>query len=176
MAEIKGKVGPYELTWNPAPRGSSGISHVKIKGREGSLEVRWKKDDQGLWIETDQGFTGFDFTTELSDDGLSRYHVLERGGSGSWSGLQFLRAGEDVLSASAHGKKKGERIRAQMPGKIIKVLVKAGADVLKDQPLVVMEAMKMENEIKAPHDARIATVKVIEGQAVESGADLLILE
>ena len=77
--------------------------------------------------------------------------------------------------AGATGAKKSMRVRAQMPGKIVRVLVKVGDEVAKDQPLLVMEAMKMENEIRATAPGRIETLKVSEGQAVESGADLILI-
>jgi biotin carboxyl carrier protein len=48
--------------------------------------------------------------------------------------------------------------------------------VTEGQPLLILEAMKMENEIRAPADAKVGQVKVIQGQGVESGADLMTLE
>jgi 3-methylcrotonyl-CoA carboxylase alpha subunit len=63
-----------------------------------------------------------------------------------------------------------------MPGKIVRILVQAGAQVEKGQPLLVMEAMKMENEIRAAGAGKVSAVKVIEGQAVETGADLMLIE
>lgn len=63
-------------------------------------------------------------------------------------------------------------VRAQMPGKILRVNVKEGATVEKGQSIIVMEAMKMENEIKAPQAGRVQGLKISEGQAVETGAEL----
>ena len=62
-----------------------------------------------------------------------------------------------------------------MPGKIVRVLVAAGDAVEEGQGLVVVEAMKMENEIAAPRGGRVKEVAVTPGQAVESGAVLLVL-
>ncbi|MFN7685823.1 MAG: biotin/lipoyl-containing protein, partial [Oligoflexia bacterium] len=67
------------------------------------------------------------------------------------------------------------RVRAQMPGKIVKVMVAQGQTVEKDQILLVMEAMKMENPIKASQAGVVVKVTVTEGQAVETGADLMQL-
>ncbi len=78
--------------------------------------------------------------------------------------------------SGAGAKKKGVRVRAQMPGKIVRILVQPGAEVQRGQPLLVMEAMKMENEIRASQAGKVVAVKVSEGQAVETGADLLNLE
>ena len=68
-----------------------------------------------------------------------------------------------------------QEILAPMPGKIVKVLVAAGQEVTRDQGLLVIEAMKMQNELRAPRDGRIERVYVKEGSGVESGARLLRL-
>jgi biotin carboxyl carrier protein len=63
-----------------------------------------------------------------------------------------------------------------MPGKIVKVFVKAGDEVKEGQPLLIMEAMKMENEMRAARDAKIKDVLVKPGDNVESGANLINFE
>jgi biotin carboxyl carrier protein len=68
------------------------------------------------------------------------------------------------------------RVAAPMPGRLVRVLVQAGQDVAAGQGLVVMEAMKMENEIRAPRAGRVREVPVQERQAVETGALLVLLE
>jgi biotin carboxyl carrier protein len=55
----------------------------------------------------------------------------------------------------------------------VRILAKVGDTVSRGQSLMVMEAMKMENEIKSPQDGVIKEVKVSKGQAVETGAELL---
>jgi len=57
-------------------------------------------------------------------------------------------------------------IKAPLPGIIMHVMVKAGDKVTKGQKLLMMEAMKMENEIKAENDGEITSVKVTQGQSV----------
>ncbi len=69
-----------------------------------------------------------------------------------------------------------QRIVAPMPGKIVRVLVKAGDQVTARQGLVVVEAMKMENELRAARDGRVREVSVVEGQSVDAGANLLVVE
>ena len=63
-----------------------------------------------------------------------------------------------------------------MPGKIVRVAASAGQAVKAGECLLVMEAMKMENEIRSPRDGSITGVLVREGQAVESGALLMLVE
>ena len=68
------------------------------------------------------------------------------------------------------------RVTAPMPGKIVKLLVKPGDRVEPRQGLVVVEAMKMENELRASAAGTVAEVRAIEGTTVEAGAILVILE
>ena len=63
-----------------------------------------------------------------------------------------------------------------MPGRVVKVLVKAGDRVTARQGLVVVEAMKMENELRAPGDAIVRDVRASEGASVEAGTVLVVLE
>ncbi len=69
-----------------------------------------------------------------------------------------------------------QRITAPMPGKIVRVLVKPGDEVKARQGLVVVEAMKMENELRAARDGRVRDVAVTEGPSVDAGALLLVVE
>ena len=63
-----------------------------------------------------------------------------------------------------------------MPGKVIAVLVAEGDTVEKGQGLVIVEAMKMENEVRSPIDGEVKDIKVLPGETVEGGAVLLIVE
>ena len=63
-----------------------------------------------------------------------------------------------------------------MPGKVLRVLVQPGQDVAARQPLVVVEAMKMENELSSPRAGRVKDVAAVEGQSVEAGRVLIIVE
>ena len=79
-------------------------------------------------------------------------------------------AGSDASSAGE------QRILAPMPGRIVRVLVKPGEDVGARQGLVVVEAMKMENELSAARAGRVKQVAVAEGVSVEAGRLLVIVE
>ena len=69
-----------------------------------------------------------------------------------------------------------QRVTAPMPGKIVKLLVKPGDKVQPRQGVVVVEAMKMENELRARAAGTVSEVRVREGASVEAGAILVILE
>ena len=69
----------------------------------------------------------------------------------------------------------GEPVNSPMPGTILRVEVAQGAAVKEGQLLVVLEAMKMENEILAPKDGTVAQVVVSKGSHVETGSPLIVL-
>ena len=69
----------------------------------------------------------------------------------------------------------GEKVVAPMPGNILAVNVNVGATVKKGDVLLILEAMKMENEIQAPVDGTVTGVSVQKGAVVESGALLVTI-
>ena len=82
-----------------------------------------------------------------------------------------LRAGRAGFAAEGR-----QVILAPMPGKVVKVLVKLGDDVKEGQGLVVVEAMKMENELKSPKAGKIVELPAREGSPVETNARLVVVE
>ena len=75
-------------------------------------------------------------------------------------------------SVEAEGR---QQVLAPMPGKIMRVLVSAGDSVRAGQGLLVVEAMKMQNEIRAPKSGTIDRVRVVEGQTVNAGEVVVIV-
>lgn len=67
-------------------------------------------------------------------------------------------------------------VKAMLPGTIIKILVSPGDDVKAGDTLLILEAMKMENEIVSPSSGKVREVRVSEGQRVETGDVLVVLE
>jgi biotin carboxyl carrier protein len=67
-------------------------------------------------------------------------------------------------------------LKTAMPGRVIRLLVEPGQEVSKGDPIIVVEAMKMENEMKAPSDGVIVKIHVEEGEAVEAGSPLILVE
>ena len=84
-------------------------------------------------------------------------------------------AAQTAPAAAPVAKTDGETVNAPMPGTILAVNVENGAAVKKGDVLMVLEAMKMENEIMAPCDGTVASVNVTKGAAVDTGAVLCVI-
>ncbi|PYR89692.1 MAG: hypothetical protein DMF84_23475 [Acidobacteria bacterium] len=88
------------------------------------------------------------------------------------NGRRAARRGADT-SGTAHGEQK---VTAPMPGRVVRVLVAQGEGVAARQPVVVVEAMKMENELRSPKAGRVKDVAVEAGTSVEAGRVLIVIE
>ena len=67
------------------------------------------------------------------------------------------------------------KLKSSMPGRVVSILVEEGDVVEKGQAVIIIEAMKMENEVKAPVSGTVSGLQVTAGQAVEAGAPLLTI-
>lgn len=119
-----------------------------------------------------------------------RSHTFAVGGASSGGRWTLVDRGEQVevevldertrhiqsLVGAGKSQASGGTIKAPMPGMVVKVLVEPGATVAPGQGLVVLEAMKMENEIKATSAGVVESVAVKPGLAVEKGALLVTLK
>ena len=88
-------------------------------------------------------------------------------GRGAWA-----RRGHETATGGAGP----HRVTAPMPGKVVRVLVKPGDVVAARQGVVVVEAMKMENELRTPKAGIVTEVRATEGASVEDGAVLVVVE
>jgi biotin carboxyl carrier protein len=135
------------------------------------------------------------FLTPLGDAGAaaagpvaSREVTLASDGA---AGQLRVTVGSTPLTVSMNGPRRGgrsgyhggsgrsargpQRLTAPMPGKVVRVLVSAGDTVTARQPVVVVEAMKMENELRAGRDGTVAELHAVEGQSVEAGALIAVI-
>lgn len=81
--------------------------------------------------------------------------------------------GANAAGASADG---ASEIKTAMPGKLVRVLVAAGAEIKQGEPVLVVEAMKMQNEMKSPKDGIVKEIRFTEGATVNAGDVLAIIE
>jgi len=149
---------------------------VEVRGGEGRYTVVL----DGSPIEVDLVTTGRPFASLLVG-GESHEVAIERRpegyvvlfpGDAVTVDLAEAARGTSPVVPRAHGP---ARLTAPMPGRVVRVLEAPGADVAAGQGLVVIEAMKMENELRSPRAGRVQEVAVREGQAVEAGALLAVV-
>jgi biotin carboxyl carrier protein len=81
--------------------------------------------------------------------------------------------GSKSAGASADGL---VEIKTAMPGKVVRVLAEAGAEIKAGEGVIVVEAMKMQNELKSPKDGRVSEIRFTEGATVNAGEILAIIE
>jgi biotin carboxyl carrier protein len=86
--------------------------------------------------------------------------------------VEIVDARTALQKTAQRGQAGTVEIRAPMPGKVVKVLLLEGSEVQENQGILVMEAMKMQNEIKSPKSGVVKKLTVVEGAAVNAG-DLL---
>jgi biotin carboxyl carrier protein len=108
------------------------------------------------------------------------YEVRVLGDEVTVNGHRFAVAVEDPRrwkrSGGAAGAQGRISLTAPMPGKVVRLLAAVGDAVTAGQPVVVVEAMKMQNELKSPRDGRVTGVRVRENDSVNAGAVLLVIE
>ena len=123
--------------------------------------------DGRLCLTTEQGVT----IVELTAAGTRRFVRLGT--------LDFVLEREAGAASGRRGRgprAHGGGLESPMPGVVTRVMVAAGEEVEKGQPLLALEAMKMEHLIRAPRDGRIRSVKATVGQMVNGGLPLIEMD
>jgi acetyl/propionyl-CoA carboxylase alpha subunit len=160
--------------------------HYKVDVTE--TRTHWKinlQEEDGEWIRYEISkedykivenvisliFAGGSYVLDVIGSGTD-YTVYTRG---SYRNVKIYNDESILHESLKRGGQLGadDKLMSGMPGKIVKVMVKKGDVVKANQPLLVMEAMKMENEMRASHDVKIREIHVNQGDSVESGATLI---
>lgn len=109
-------------------------------------------------------------------NGSSGYNITLNGQVIETKVLSALQEKAANLMEAKHPGHSATILKSPMPGMIIKIRKEAGEEIEQGDSLLILEAMKMENDIRAPVSGRIKEIKIKEGQAVEKGIPLLIIE
>lgn len=135
----------------------------------GTILIDWRRPEPRIYsLIVDRN--SYEVFVDDNEDHLE-VHLVNRT-------FRVLAADARVRRAVAGGSAKdgAARISAPIPGRVVKVLAAAGTKVARGDGIVVLEAMKMENELRAPRAGVVATVEVEEGQGVEGGTLLATIE
>jgi len=155
------RVGPAE----------AGRFHVNIDGRIRAVDARRDSGGRLSLLFPEEGGASHDVALAPSGPGELTVHLASASLQAVVNGRRARRP-RDAGAAAGEGE---QRIAAPMPGRVVRVLVAPGDEVSPRQPLVVVEAMKMENELSASRAGRVKDVKVREGTSVEAGKLLVIV-
>jgi 3-methylcrotonyl-CoA carboxylase alpha subunit len=164
--------------------GGRGVQDIVL--RDGAAERRiaataeadgWRLDldDRTLFAAGERGADG---ALSLTLDGARRRAIVLEAGEELavfLDGESWLLAEIDPLAPAAGAAAAAGRLSAPMPGRVIRLLVEPGSRVRRGEPLVVVEAMKMEHTVAAPADGVVAAVRCAVGDLVEEGAELITL-
>ena len=153
-------------SWTVAidPGGHTGEFAVDVNGRTRMIDVSW--------IDAN--------TLSLIDGSASREVRVHRRDGGVMGVTIAGRTLEAVVSAQKHERMPfadphSSVVKAPMPGRIVRVLVAVGDLVSVRQGVAIVEAMKMENELRAPRSGTVTEITVAAGDAVETGAVVLVI-
>lgn len=132
------------------------------------------------WLEADLVSAGPHVRSLLLDDGTQLALTHHSSGNTHEISIGGATVTVDIIDPLAAKRRRREDeiggsgvVKAMMPGRVVRVLVAKGDAVRKGAGLLILEAMKMENEIAAPADGTVDELFVEAGQTVESGAELL---
>ena len=116
------------------------------------------------------------FDVEVEELSSGRFRVVVNGKEEEielFEERKVAGANEKVETRVSKGKAEGGEVKAEMSGSVVRILVKEGDAVKKGQPVLILEAMKMENEVVSPFDGVVESVEIGEGNKVQAG-DVLI--
>jgi biotin carboxyl carrier protein len=146
-----------------------GVYDVTVDGR--TVRVDAAKSGRTVYSVIEDGHQ---FEAMVDERGGARFDVTVRG---RLFHLEAVDERSRMLAESAGGAATGPAsVSAEMPGKIVKLEVGVGDAVEEGQGVVIVEAMKMENEIPSPIDGFVKEISVAEGDTVESGTPLFVVE
>jgi biotin carboxyl carrier protein len=153
---VEGREREVDVTFSP-----SGAAEVLLDGARVAVDARQVGGAVSLRIG--------DRVHDVLSAGTDEVQIAV-GSARTIASITSERAGQ---KRGAGAGKSSKQLRAPMPGRVVRVLVKAGDTVAVGQPVIVIEAMKMENELRAGAVATIETVHVSEGASVEGRALLV---
>ena len=147
----------------------TGRFRVVVDNRTHDLEAR--PTDLGLSLLFDEGRRSLDAAATPQNGGEWLVQLPHVDVPVAVDRQRHSRGGDRAAGAAGQ-----QRVKAPMPGRVLRVLVAPGDVVAHRQGLVVVEAMKMENELTAPKAGRVIEVAVTEGISVEAGRLLVVIE
>ncbi|MGB5994161.1 MAG: biotin/lipoyl-containing protein [Candidatus Deferrimicrobiaceae bacterium] len=147
-----------------------GVARYMVTGAEKEYLVDAHQVQDSVWSIL-YGTESFEVDVQGRDD---EYEVLIGGDCYKFSLMNEQR--KALIRAGGKGAAGKALVTSPMPGKVLRLLVAEGEEVQTDQGVIVVEAMKMENELKSAVTGKVKEIFVKEGEVVELGSKLLLVE
>ncbi len=158
-ATINDKTRNLEIVWR------GGTFECQIDDRVTSIDAIPIAPDRISILHAGKSFDVRKVATETFVVG-SRTYTISLADPRSWGGRQ-----------KSHGGTSGpQKLAASMPGKVVRVLVSVGDAIRAGEAIAVVEAMKMQNEVRSPRDGKVTALLVKPGQAVNAGEVMAIID
>jgi biotin carboxyl carrier protein len=162
ITNVNGKVSKKVLLNNPV---------AVIEGKEFPYKILSENKNQ-IVIEIGNRI----FNVVYSRKNVDNYNIVAEGQNYEVEVLTELQYKAKELNAERRKNSGITLVKAPMPGLLLKVEVKVGDKISEGSPLFILEAMKMENEIKSETSGTIKEIRAAEGESVEKGAVILVIE
>jgi len=161
---------------------------VKVNGREHEVVIDEHSDELRVEVDgqvLDISYQEVDSLGQVAMNADGMAHAVSLDGDANschvvMAGYSYEIELEDERERAAHAAERessgGGVVKSVMPGVVLELLVEVGDEVAERGPLLILEAMKMQNEIDSPSASRVTAVHVSKGEAVSAGQPLVTLE
>jgi biotin carboxyl carrier protein len=173
----------FDVTINGRPwrvaleaTGQAGRVQVSVKGRRRLFDAFWV-DEETLSLIGVEPSASRVREIGIRSTGDGELDVLLEGRHFRARAVAEGKPGTGRRAEGVSAAREGPQpVAASMPGRVVRLLVASGDRVTAGQPVVIVEAMKMENEMRSPKDGVVREVNVKEGAAIEAGAALMVID
>ena len=148
----------------------NGHRSIVVDGKEHAVDaVRCRDGSYSILLD------GKSYEVAVQEGEEGKFQLFQRGRNCTVEVVEHTKKPSGIASFGAEKEGKGVLL-APMPGQVVDILVREGEEVKEKQGLIVLEAMKMENELASPKSGRVGEIRVARGDRVDPGKVLMVVE